>query len=142
MMEDISDRQQESVLSFFAGANNANAADQLQALDENAEYWSIDGEFNRFTYRGKPAIERFLNTFFDTGSTVSYEVRLIVRGEDLIAAEWSDAASTLHGSDYENQGVMIFRFVPGTARIIELRSYFDWKPLLAHTSWREGMSKL
>jgi ketosteroid isomerase-like protein len=139
MSDEIAERQRAAAFAFFSAAGRADAAGQLAVMDDSAAYWSVDGHFNRYTYTGKAAIERFLNTFYSQAKAVEYNIQRVASSDDIVMVEWADAASVLDGSEYENQGVMIFEFVPGSDRVRSLRSYFDWKPLLEHASWRASM---
>jgi len=139
MPEAVEERQKAAAAAFFSAAGRADAAGQLAVMDDSATYWSVDGHFNRYTYEGKAAIGRFLDTFYNQAKAVEYTIQRIAASDDVVMVEWADAASALDGSEYQNQGVMIFEFVPGSDKVQSLRSYFDWKPLLEHSAWQASM---
>lgn len=127
------------------GMNRRDVAAVVGGMAPDVGWYSVDQNFERRWYRGVDEVGEFLAAMFDNTATLTFRlVRLMADPEvqDAVSAEWENEAAMADGTLYANRGNTVFVFTPGTDRILEVRQYFDWGPLMERTDWRSSVSSI
>ena len=141
--DSMQDAQKAAIRRYHdAGMSRRDVAAVLGEMDPKIGWYSVDGAFARHWYRGFDEVRAFLAAMFENTTSFTFHVsRLIADPDvaDVVVAEWENAAVFRDGASYENRGATFFVFAPGTAKIREVRQYFDWGPLMARADWRASV---
>jgi len=127
------------------GMNRRDVAAVVGGMAHDVGWYSVDQDFRRRWYRGLDEVGEFLAAMFDNTTRFTFRlVRLLADPDvpDAVTAEWENEAVMADGSHYANRGNTMFLFSPGTDRILEVRQYFDWGPLMERGDWRSSVSTI
>jgi len=134
--------QKAAVLRYHElGMNKRDITAVLAEMSDDIRWFSVDQDFVRRWYTGNQ-VAAFLAAMFTNTRTLTFSVDQLLADPsvpDVVVAEWHNEAVMTDGSTYENQGCTLFAFQADTAKIREVRQYFDWGPLMARVDWRSSV---
>ena len=82
------------------------------------------------TFRGIPAVRRFMAFSADLLNDVDFRIRTIIVDGEVACAVWSETATTRDGSPWENHGVDVIRVRDG--RVVSLHENNDVRLVREH----------
>lgn len=131
---------------FESGMKKLDVGALLSVMSDDATWFGVTtgsgGGVARKTYRGKQAIKGYMDgTLGQFKDGLIFTMRHVLDGPDLVMTEWTDFAKMIDGGEYNNRGITIFEFVPGTDKLQEVRQYFDFTDfsLAGRSDWATKM---
>ncbi|MCX4095382.1 nuclear transport factor 2 family protein [Nocardia sp. alder85J] len=116
------------VRNYVAALSGGEAAERRAEFFAPDATWTLIGDLpTSGTWKGPDQIfEGFLPIMlarFDLTKPLGQELRTLIADGDHAVAEWTTRATTVDGTEYANDVVIVFRVADG--RIAEAREYFD-----------------
>jgi limonene-1,2-epoxide hydrolase len=142
-MQNMTNDQKAAIQRYHdVGMSRRDVRAVTREMDDAVGWFSVDGAFERRWYRGIDEVAAFLGAMFDNTQEFTFHIQRLVADPDVpdvVVAEWENDALFCDGSRYANRGCTVFVFVSATAKIVEVRQYFDWGPLMARADWRASV---
>lgn len=118
-------------LSYLKGMDRLDLDAATSGWAEDMCYYGIeqvDGQIRRKWYKGKAAAVGYIRKWLSVMVSLQYTTGAIVADDKTVMVEWFDTARHKDGTEYKNQGVLIYEFNE-QGMVKEIRMYCDFGSL-------------
>ena len=118
-------------LSYLKGMDKLDLEAATSGWAEDVCYYGIDqsdGTVCRKWYKGKAQAKGYIGKWLSVMEYIQYTTGAIMGNDKTVMVEWFDTARHKDGTEYKNQGVLIYEF-NDQKKVREIRMYCDFGSL-------------
>lgn len=118
-------------LSYLKGMDKLDLDAATSEWADDVCYYGIDqssGTVRRKWYKGKAEAVGYIRKWLSVMERIQYTTGAIMANDKTVMVEWFDVARHMDGTEYKNQGVLIYEF-NDQKKVREIRMYCDFGEL-------------
>lgn len=118
-------------LTYLRGMDRLDLDHATSQWADDVCYYGIeqvDGEIRRKWYKGKDQAVGYIRKWLSAMVSIQYTTGAILADDKTVMVEWFDVARHQDGTQYKNQGVLIYEF-NDQDKVREIRMYCDFGEL-------------